>query len=268
MLNTICVENSNPTRKNRIMVYLALVGFGFAGLFAGVLIGYIGRIVYLAIIPSVPESDPPYHAISQPLAVEPKQNIDDPVDILAFGDLMLDRNVREKINQYGAEYPFIPVEKFLTGHDIVVANAEGAFTSYQSQTVGVPNAPLVFTFDPATLPTLKKLGFTLLSQANNHSYNFGAEGLKQSEDYIDAAGLNWFGDPLNQNVGPYVVTIKGQKIAFIGYHQFVPGGFDNVLNAITSAKQQGAFVIVYPHWGIEYNEEMTQDPNRRCASVY
>lgn len=204
-----------------------------------------------------PSIDETTSYIDGAFSIGPKDE-DSTATVLAFGDMMLDRAVRQKINKNGAEYPFLSIKRFLIGSDIVVANAEGAFTSYPSETLNASNAPLKFTFDPAILPILKKLGFTLFSEANNHALNFGPEGLKQSEEFIDSAGLNWFGDPLNQNVDPFITTIRGEKIAFIGYHQFATGGFDNVTNSIKSAKQQGAFVIVYPHWGIEYNSNVTQ----------
>ena len=176
--------------------------------------------------------------------------------VLIFGDMMLDRSVRGKINQFGAEYSFALVKDFLVGHDIVVANAEGPFTSNPSKTLGVKNGPLVFTFDPAILPTLKNLGFTLLGQANNHTLNFGTIGLKQSEKSIEQAGLAWFGDPSNQDLHSFATTTHGQKIAIVGYHQFATG-LSNVISEIQSLKQQGNFVIVYPHWGEEYLEDKT-----------
>jgi len=190
--------------------------------------------------------------INGSFSVGPK-NEDSTATILAFGDMMLDRVVRQKINENGPRYPFLPLTRFLIGSDIIVANAEGPFTTHTSKTLNIPNAPLLFTFDPTTLPVLKKLGFTLLSQANNHTLNFGHEGLKESQQFIESAGLSWFGDPLNQDVHPYTTTIRGQKITFIGYHQFVEGGFNTVIREIKLADQQGSFVVVYPHWGIEYN---------------
>ncbi len=52
-----------------------------------------------------------------------------PVTILAFGDMMLDRAVRQKIDQYGAGYPFEKIKTLFPAHDIIVANAEGVFFS-------------------------------------------------------------------------------------------------------------------------------------------
>ncbi len=171
------------------------------------------------------------------------------VSILAFGDLMLDRAVRTTILNHGADYPFVSIEQFLNGHDIVVANAEGPFTNNTS----VATADrLQFTFDPGELPTLHNLGFTLLSQANNHAFNFGAAGLRESQANIRASGIGTFGDPQNDDPGPSLQIIHGQTVAFIGYHQFL-GTDTKVLEAIREAKTLGAFTILYPHWGVEYS---------------
>lgn len=183
---------------------------------------------------------------------------DNTATILTFGDMMLDRFVRQKINTNGSIYPFDKIKRFLIGSDIVVANAEGVFTSYSSETLNVSDAPLKFTFDLANLATLNKLGFTLFSQANNHALDFGKQGLEESEQVIEKSGMNWFGDPSNKNLHSFTTTIRGQKITFIGYHQFSPQGFDTVFNEIQSAKKDSDFVIVYPHWGMEYNQEITE----------
>lgn len=175
--------------------------------------------------------------------------------IVAFGDMMLDRGIRLDIQKKGPFYPFEHIERFLLGSDVVVANAEGAFTQFPSQSVNDFNL-LTFTFDPAELPILKDLGFTLLSQANNHALNFGAAGLQESQAAIRASGMETFGDPTNDEPGPFYETIRGIRVAFVGYHQFL-GTDAKVIEAIRSAKAQGAFVIVYPHWGIEYSPTMT-----------
>lgn len=194
----------------------------------------------------------------------------EPVTILAFGDMMLDRKVREQINNNGAEYPFALIKDFLKGDgigsDIVVANAEGPFTYNDSVTVGKKDAPLNFTFDPAVLPTLKDLGFTLLGQANNHTLNFGMAGFRQSTSSIESAGLNWFGDPRNKEVRPYIAEIRGEIIAFIGYHEFVYQGLDDVLQAIKDAKKYATFVVVYPHWGEEYKLDFTADQQEKARA--
>ncbi|MSU55282.1 MAG: AmmeMemoRadiSam system protein B [Candidatus Taylorbacteria bacterium] len=182
----------------------------------------------------------------------------DTATILAFGDMMLDRTVRKKMNENGNLYPFNFIKRFLIGSDIVVANAEGTFTNFPSVTMVAKSDILRFTFDPNLLPELKRLGFTLFSQANNHTLDFGEEGLEESENLIKENEIDWFGDPKNLKPHTFYKTIRGQKIAFVGYHQFSGQGFDTVINEIKSAKESDSFVIVYPHWGNEYEKEATQ----------
>lgn len=178
--------------------------------------------------------------------------------ILIFGDMMLDRNVKLKINENSLDYPFLKIKDFILNNDIVVANAEGSFTFFDSVTVGKKNAPLNFTFDPILLSTLKDVGFTLLGQANNHTLNFGIKGFAQSTTSITIAGLNYFGDPQNNNVEPYIKEINGEKIGFVAYNEFSYQGKDNVIKAIQETKKQTSYLIVYPHWGVEYNQSFTE----------
>ena len=186
-----------------------------------------------------------------------------PVRMLAFGDLMLDRAVRTDIDAEGAGYPFEYLKDWFPGHDIVVANAEGVFTHNPSVSVAATST-LRFTFDPQSLATLKQLGFTTLSQANNHALDFGLAGLRESQGLIQDAGIGPFGDPMNTNPGPLEQTINGKKIAFIGYHQFTENGDSHVLAAIEKARADGAFVIVYPHWGVEYDQGVQATQSREA----
>jgi len=179
-----------------------------------------------------------------------------PVRILAFGDLMLDRHVRETIDQKGAPYLFSSISTLFSGQDLIVANAEGVFTDNVS--IVTPD-DLQFTFSTTTLPLLKQLGFSFFSQANNHALNFGWKGLDESKANIAAAGMDSFGDPENDNPGPLYRDVNGQHIAFVGYDQFssTGGSGSSTIAAIESAKAEGAFVVVYPHWGVEYNNGTT-----------
>jgi poly-gamma-glutamate capsule biosynthesis protein CapA/YwtB (metallophosphatase superfamily)/uncharacterized membrane protein (UPF0127 family) len=196
------------------------------------------------------------------VSVKKPTSITTPVTVLVFGDMMLDRKVREQINKNGLEYPFALIKDFLQGNDVVVANAEGPFTDKESVTLGKKDAPLQFTFDPAILPTLKNLGFTLLGQANNHTLNFDLADFQQSISFIEKAGLSWFGDPRNIEEKPYITAIRGEKIAFIGYNEFAYHGLNNVLQAIKNTKKNASFIVVYAHWGEEYELNATSSQQK------
>lgn len=175
----------------------------------------------------------------------------EPVVLVAFGDMMLDRGVRSRIATEGPHYPFEKIRDVIADADIAVVNAEGPFTSSPS-IYPATTSTIKFTFDPGLLATVKEVGFDVLSQANNHALDFGQSGFEESKQAIAAAGLGVFGGPLNESPGPYTKEVRGTRIAFVGYHQFFTKDDSAVFAALAQAKAEGSFVIVYPHWGEEY----------------
>lgn len=185
------------------------------------------------------------------------------VTVLAVGDMMLDRNVRKKMTEEGYGYPWKTLNRFLKGSDIVLANLEGSFTDFPSKTIDFKNKTLQFTFDAGAVPVLARLGFTHFSLANNHTLNFGKEGLRQSKEYLSKAGLAFFGDPLNEENLSVEKVVRGKRIAFVGYHEF-SGGVENVYNEIKKLKDRGNFVVVMPHWGIEYERDFSKGQQEKA----
>jgi poly-gamma-glutamate synthesis protein (capsule biosynthesis protein) len=217
-------------------------------------------VVYAAAWYVIPRSS---IVVAQPAAItasieQTQPPVPPTTTILALGDLMLDRAVRTKIESEGPMYPFEKMQPLLAGNDITVANAEGVFTDNKSISV-VSTSTLLFTFSTSTLPILKQLGFTLFSQANNHALNFGWKGITASKTNIAAAGMQAFGDPDNIDPGPQYEVVGNEMLAFVGYDQFSAdgGNSSSTLSSISAAKAAKAFVLVYPHWGVEYNDGTT-----------
>jgi len=180
------------------------------------------------------------------------------VNILAVGDLMLDRYIRTVINDKGFDYLFEPVARLFDGTDLNVANLEGCFTDFTS----IPeeeNSNLHFTFDPKLILNLKSYNFNLVNLANNHSANFGAEGLAHCQKYLDDGKLEYFGDPFNKDQVSLIKEIRGRKIAFVGFHQFYKSELSaqSIINEIRRIQTISDFIIVYPHWGTEYEAGFT-----------
>ncbi len=71
---------------------------------------------------------------------------------------------------------------------------------------------MLFAFrdPPGYVRYLKQAGFTILNDANNHSYDFGAAGQAQTVRVIHAAGLAQTGLPGEITL----VTANGIKFAF------------------------------------------------------
>lgn len=185
------------------------------------------------------------------------KNNDSHLKVLVVGDIMLDRNVRNLINKNGFDSFFSGVKDLIKNADIAVGNLEGAFTTNPSITADLKNKALQFTFDPSLAPALSDLGFDILGLANNHSYNYGKQGLESTRRYIGSAGMLYYGDPFNKDEISTIIIKNGIKIGFIGFHEFHYTNFENVLYEITKLKSEVDVIIVSPHWGIEYQKNPT-----------
>ena len=177
--------------------------------------------------------------------------------ILIVGDMMLDRNVRNLINKKSFDTFFSGVKELVQSVDIAVANLEGAFTPFPSITAGLKSKELQFTFDPALAPAVADLGFDILGLANNHSWNFGREGLEMTRRYIGGAGMLYYGDPNNSTELSTIITKNGITIGFVGFHEFHYVNFDKVFLEIVRLRPIVDVLIVSPHWGIEYDKKPT-----------
>ena len=189
------------------------------------------------------------------------QKTGEQVSLLAFGDLLLDRYIKISIDKYGTDYPFKNIKSYLAGNDLTLVNLEGAFTDFKSKKAG-PNMTS-FTFDPKLIPGIKSLGFNIMSEANNHSQDFGRAGLAQSQAYLAKNGIDYFGTFANDGKISTIEDINGIKIGFVGYDELSNTGFDAVIAEIKNLKPQVDHVVVMAHWGIELKTINSADQQKK-----
>ena len=199
--------------------------------------------------------DMPHEDISAQVLDIVQQKIPEPnMTVLVGGDVMLDRGVRLIGNKYGYDSLFASTTPIFQKQDIVAVNLEGPITSHLSQTL-LPNGQgtqsFTFTFATTTAGTLARSHINLVSLANNHSGNFGREGLEETRRWLEGVGVGYFGDPWNSPSKETVICKNEICVAFLGYHAFHQG-FENILADISRLNSEGYFVIVMPHWGEEY----------------
>ncbi len=178
------------------------------------------------------------------------------VDILSFGDMMLDRYMRNAINSRGFDAIFENMRSIIKDKNIILVNLEGSFTSFTPKPLNPNNVQ--FTFDPAIVPKLKDLGFTHFGLANNHSLDFGLAGLNQNKDFLSKSGIDYFGEPNNKDAISFIQSVNDMNIGLIGYHEFNNPDTSSVIQEIKSLKDKTDFIIVYPHWGIEYQTQFSR----------
>src|ERR1700683_5211744 len=140
------------------------------------------------------------------------------------------------------------------GSQIVFGNLEGTLTTATASKCG-PKGPsqdcFAFRIPPSYARYLKQDGFTILNDANNHIFDFGAAGQAQTVQSIHAAGMAQTGLPGEITV----VTAHGIKVAFLA---FAPYDYDASLLDLPAARalieradREASFVVVYMHAGAE-----------------
>jgi poly-gamma-glutamate capsule biosynthesis protein CapA/YwtB (metallophosphatase superfamily) len=147
-----------------------------------------------------------------------------------------------------------PVGKELrAGSDVVFANLEGTLTS--TGTSKCPNGSggscYAFRNPTSYAHTFAGAGFGVLGLANNHSYDYGATGLRSTESAISGAGLRFTGMP------GQITYVRRHGIE-IGFVAFAPYGRTNNLLDLSSAATlirrahtHAPVVVVYMHAGAE-----------------
>jgi AmmeMemoRadiSam system protein B len=181
-----------------------------------------------------------------------------PLSLLFLGDLMCDRGIREAAAARGLDYLFQGLGPLLAHHDLTVANLEGPITSFPSRSQGrrpQERDHYLFTLPPALAGVLKRQGLNLVHLGNNHILDFGPAGLAQTRNYLRRAGVDWFGDPLEENRRWVLKRLPGVRVALVSHNQFSDRGVENTLADLKEARAQADLVIVYAHWGTEYRRE-------------
>lgn len=186
------------------------------------------------------------------------------IKLLFLGDLMFDRNIRLVAQKNGANFIFAEIADFLADNDLVVANLEGPITENRSVSVSsIPGSTnnFIFTFDQSLAEALFNNNIRLVSLGNNHILNFGQAGLEATKQFLNGAGVSYFGEPagpssISPNIKSVVKNIKGVKIALVNYNQFIGSVAEELkmtIEEIKNIKAQADLVILYVHWGIEYD---------------
>ena len=143
---------------------------------------------------------------------------------------------------------------------------------------GIKKAGPSLKCSPKAVDALKYAGFKCATLANNHFYDQGEEGVRETIHALTDAGIAYVGGGENIETAGHTLykEINGKTLAVINCceHEFsiateTTGG-SNPLNpiqqyyAIKEAKRKADYVIVIVHGGIEHY----QYPSQRMADTY
>lgn len=196
---------------------------------------------------------------------------DQTIRMVFVGDMMLDELPGGVIRE--GQNPFAAFDEIFERADIRIGNLE-CVVSQQGEP---EKKPFTFRAHPRVIPILKKY-FSAISLANNHTGDYGLAAFVDMLNLLEQGGVPYFGGgrDIRSAHQPSIIEVKGKRIAFLGFNEFLPRSFealddragmawsddDYVIYDIQRAKNEfkADMVIVYPHWGIEW--ENTASPRQ------
>lgn len=194
--------------------------------------------------------------------------VKDQVSLIAVGDVMIGGHVKEFTDQFGFGYPFEDTKEILQNADLTFCNLEGPISKNGKKEEG---KEFTFKTDPKAAGGIAKAGFDVVSLANNHIMDFGADALFETIEHLEKNNIHGIGagKDLSASRKPALFEINGIKVAFLAYaftfplHFYAeqdkpgsaPGVPEFIEKDIKKAKQKNDIVIVSFHWGAELMTE-------------
>lgn len=178
-------------------------------------------------------------------------------------------------------HPFAAVRPILDAATFAFGNLEGLLLDTAAPAYG--ERRLDISADPAWTAALAESGLDALGLANNHTWDAGADGLREHLGHLAAAGLAVFGAgesaeraraPIRiaSPVGPVVVipaslksNRRGRPGAAAAIYDARAEGLAPLLAQIRSERAAGAFVVVSIHWG---REAVAEPPKGVVAAAH
>jgi poly-gamma-glutamate synthesis protein (capsule biosynthesis protein) len=200
-------------------------------------------------------------------AAKPGEATGAAVTISFGGDVHFEGMIRPRLTSDPAT-AMGPVAGILRQSDLAMVNLETAITTRGTRQVKAFN----FRAPATAFQALRGGGVDVVTMANNHGMDYGQVGLADSINAAKAANFPVVGIGRNaaEAYRPYMVTVKGQRIAIIGATQVLDSSLaaawtagDNkpglasafqtqqLLSAVRSARRSADTVVVYLHWGLE-----------------
>lgn len=192
--------------------------------------------------------------------------------IVAVGDVMMHADVKQAAEETTGGFPALWADlvPLFQGADLAFANLE---TPVAPKT-GRPGRPYQFNAPEGLPAALRASGLTVLSTANNHAFDQGAKGVKETLERLRAEQLVTLGsgDSQAQAEQVHVYERNGVKVALLGFTDLFNLDLNHkadrpwvrfmdlepAVRAVKEARKAADAVFVSIHWGDEYSHVPTR----------
>ncbi|MGN0371154.1 MAG: CapA family protein [Butyrivibrio sp.] len=218
-------------------------------------------------------TEPTTEAETEPLQTEPEI---EPVTInlMAIGDMLMHASASFPAvmsdGSYNYDYIFANIAGDIQAADLAVVNNEVIMAGNELGNIGYP----MFNVRTELGDAEAKAGFNVILSATNHTLDQNVSGImncfnfwKNNHPDVSLLGIH---DSFESASEITVRDVNGISVAMLNYTYglnglTIPEGMeyavdlmndstrDKIADDISRAKEMADFVIVYPHWGTEYN---------------
>jgi poly-gamma-glutamate capsule biosynthesis protein CapA/YwtB (metallophosphatase superfamily) len=196
------------------------------------------------------------------------------ITLALMGDVMLGRRVAEALNYHmGPEEPWGGVMALLDAADLRIINLECAITDNEQPWTRTAKV-FHFRTPPSAIETSRTARIDACSLANNHTLDFEEQGLLDTLEHLDAAGIRHAGAGRNQEeaLDPAILIVPPDRhrvalLAFTDNESPFAAGTDRpgtnylpvslrpevlrrVERVVSAVRARGADTVVFSnHWG-------------------
>ncbi|GEM_PF-860681 len=229
--------------------------------------------------------------ISKPVKeIEKKEGVlkvDGELTVAAVGDIIPHSNVNKtafyhkivkdniSTNNFGYDFLFREVTQELKA-DISIANYESPIAPVS----GKEGRPFVFNSSRHLLRAARDAGINIFNISNNHIYDQGIGGMDETLAIFREEKVDFIGTFKNDRPIPFYIEKNNIKVAIFGFTTLInyesgikiPGNIleyirkynpEIDIQSIKEAKSKSDIVIVYIHWGEEYEI----DPHQKQREI-
>jgi poly-gamma-glutamate capsule biosynthesis protein CapA/YwtB (metallophosphatase superfamily) len=197
------------------------------------------------------------------------------ITLALTGDVMLGRKVAEALDRYmRPEEPWGDVMPLLDAADLRIINLECAVTDNERPWTRTPKV-FHFRAQPSVIETLRTARIDACSLANNHTLDFEEQGLLDTLEHLDAAGIRHAGAGRNREeaADPAILAVPADRTRRVALLAFTdneppfaadtdrpgtnylpvsskPDVLRRVEGAVSIVRELGADTVIFSnHWG-------------------
>lgn len=197
------------------------------------------------------------------------------ITLALTGDVMLGRGVAESLGDHmRPEEPWGDVMPLLEAADLRIINLECAVTDNEQPWTRTPKV-FHFRAKPSAIEILRTARIDACSLANNHTLDFEEQGLLDTLEHLDAAGIRHAGAGRNKEeaADPAILTIRAdhtRRVALLAFTDneppfaagtdrpgtnylpisLKPDALRRVESAVSNVREMGVDTVIFSnHWG-------------------